>query len=108
MTQIPVTTQPGDVVVIVPRWLMRAVGFFSLFIGLGASFLLFLMGYTSEGLLLSGAMLVLVPIGLLIQYLLWRFYWYLALIGLLVQFVCFGLALGGIATLEPFSDPDFP
>lgn len=108
MTQIPITTQSGDVVVIVPRWLMRAVGFFSLFMDLSASFLLFLMGYTSEGLLLSGAMLVLVPLGLLIQYILWRFYWYLALVGLLVQFVCFGLALSGIANLESFSDPESP
>jgi hypothetical protein len=108
MTQIPITTQPGDVVVIVPLWLMRAVGFFSLFIALGASFVLFLMGFTSEGLLFSVAMLVLVPLVMFIQYILWRFYWYLILVGLLVQLICFGLALAGVASQAPFSDFDSP
>ena len=106
MTQTAVTAQPGDVVVIVPRWLIRAIAFLSLFIGLSATFLLFLMGYTSEGLVLSIAMLALVPLGMLIQYLLWRFYWHLILIGLLVQCVLYGLALAGIATQSPSSNTD--
>lgn len=109
MTQIPITTQPGDVVVIVPRWLMRSIGFLSFFMGLSASFLLFLIGYTSEAVILSVAMLALVPIGLLIQYVLWRVYWYLILIGLLVQFVCFALTLSGVVVdLASFSVSESP
>jgi hypothetical protein len=95
MTQITTTTQPGDIVVIVPQWVVRAVGFLSLFIGLSTSFLLFMAGYITEGLILAVIMLALVPIGLLIQYVMWRFYWYLALIGLIFQSLCYVLTLIG-------------
>lgn len=95
MTQITTTTQPGDIVVIVPGWIVRAVGFLSLFVGLSTSFLLFMNGYITEGVLLAVIMLALVPIGLLIQYLVWRFYWYMALIGLIFQSLCYVLTLIG-------------
>lgn len=95
MTQITTTTQKGDIVVIVPGWVIRAVGFLSLFIGLSTSFIAFAIGYVTEGVLFAVVLLALVPIGLLIQYLMWRFYWYLILIGLIFQSLCGVLTLIG-------------
>lgn len=95
MTQITTTTRPGDIVVIVPGWIIQAVGFLSLFVGLSGSFIAFAIGYVTEGVLLAVVMLALVPIGLLIQYVMWRFYWYLILIGLIFQSLCGVLTLLG-------------
>jgi hypothetical protein len=57
---------------------------------------------------LSVLMFALVPIGLMIQFLLWRFYWYLILIGLILQFVCAGLTLSGLVNLGSFAEPESP
>lgn len=53
MTQITTTTQPGDVVVIVPGRIISAVGFLGVFSGLAASFLIFVAGYILEGAVLA-------------------------------------------------------
>lgn len=99
MTQITTTTQPGDIVVIVPGWIVRAVGFLSLFIGLSTALLLCFGGAIFEGTMLAVLLLAIVPISLLFQYFVWRFYWYLILVILLLQSLCYGLTLIGAANL---------
>lgn len=93
MTQITTTTQPGDIVVIVPGWIIRAVGFLGLFCGLTLSFLVFAAGYVIEGLLSAVLMLGIVPIWMLFQYIFWRFHWYLLLIAMILSATLCGSSL---------------
>jgi hypothetical protein len=53
-------------------------------VGLSGSFLIIFAGYATEGILLSLFSLFFVPFQLLIMYILWRFYWYLMLLSVLL------------------------
>ena len=95
MNQITTPIQPGDIVVIVPRWIIGAVGLLMLMMGLSVSFILLFAGLITESILFTLAVLILVPINLFICYITWRFYWYFILIGLLLQSLCFCAAFTG-------------
>jgi hypothetical protein len=77
--------QPGDIVVIVPRWLIAAVGLLMLLMGLTASFLFLFAGLITEGIFFSLAVVVLVLVQLLVLYIVWRFYWYVLIAAILIQ-----------------------
>lgn len=85
MSQITTTTQPGDIVIVVPGWIMRLVGFMGLFGGLTLSLLIILIGYPIEGFLVLLFTLVWTPIWMLFHYIVWRFYWYLLAAWLSIQ-----------------------
>jgi hypothetical protein len=99
MTQITTTTQPGDIVVIVPRWIIIAVGLLMLLMGLSVSFLFLFVGFITESLLFSLFVLVLVPLQLLILYIVWRYYWYFLMFGILLQSLLACTLLTGIVRI---------
>ncbi len=75
---------PTDIVVVVPRWLVIAVGLVMLLMGLSVSFFLLFAGLVQEGIFLSLLVLIMVPLELLITYIVWRYYWYFMVIGTLI------------------------
>lgn len=94
MTQITTTTQAGDIVIIIPGWVMRLVGFLGLFGGFTLALLFVFMGHAIEGFLIALFTLVWTPIWMLFHYILWRFYWYLLAAWLALQaFLWVGAAL---------------
>lgn len=95
MNQIYTSHQPGDIVVVVPRWVIGAVGLLMLMMGLSISFLLLFSGFITQSILFTLAVLILVPVNLFVCYVTWRFYWYFILIGLLVQALCACTAFTG-------------
>lgn len=98
MTQ-HITAQAGDIVVIVPRWLIIAVGLVMLLMGLTLSFLFLFIGQASMGVFASLFVLVIVPIQLLIMYIVWRFYWYLLILSIMVSGFFFLTVLTGFVRL---------
>lgn len=95
MNQFDTPIQPGDIVVVVPRWVIGTVGLLMLMMGLSVSFLLLFSGLITESILFFLAVLILVPINLFVCYITWRFYWYFILIGLLIQALCACTAFTG-------------
>jgi hypothetical protein len=90
------TAGPGDIVVIVPRWIIAAVGLLMLLLGLSASFILLFAGMVTEAMLFTLFVLVLVPLQLLIAYITWRFYWQILILGMMLQALCACTALTGL------------
>src|SRR5688572_2084309 len=98
MTQ-HITASRGDIVVVVPRWLIAAVGLVMLLTGLSISFFFLVIGLVTEGLFLSLAVLVMVPLQLLIAYITWRFYWYLMILGTLVSMLMACTLMTGVVRI---------
>lgn len=94
-----ISAQPGDVVVIVPRWLIAAVGLVMLLMGLTISFLFVFVGHATTALFFSVFVLMFVPLQLLIMYILWRFFWYFMILGALIPSVLFLTIVTGFVRL---------
>src|SRR5436190_686171 len=108
MTQITTTTQPGDIVVIVPIAVIRRVGFLAIFCGLALSFIVFAAGYIIEGAVLAVITLGAVPIWMLFHYIVWRFHWYLLLISMiLATMMCAGSMLFGMRVTPAIARSQF-
>lgn len=84
MSQIT-RSNAGDIVVVVPRWLIMVVGLVMLLMGLSISFFLLFAGFVQEGIFLSMLVLIMVPLQLLLTYIVWRYYWYFMVIGSLIS-----------------------
>lgn len=107
MTQ-HITAQAGDIVVVVPRWLIIAVGLVMLLMGLTLSFLFLFIGQATMGVFASLFVLVMVPIQLLLLYIVWRFYWYLLILSIMVSGFLFLTVLTGFVrfggnAMQPFA-----
>lgn len=91
--------QPTDIVVVVPRGALLAVGLVFLLLGLTASLSLLFAGLFIQGIFLSLLVMVLVPFNLLILYILWRFYWYILIFAGLTQGLLACFFLTGIVSI---------
>lgn len=90
---------PGDIVVVVPRGMIIAVGLLLLLIELTFSFTFLFLGFATEGIFLSLFVMILAPLQLLILYIVWRFYWYLLVLGVMLQSLLTCAAVTGVARI---------